>query len=298
MHKNYFYLACLILCCFFVSCSESEDILEQNTNTNSLLFVDTNSNKNIPIYYYVPENSNTNTPIVMVFHGAGRNAKDYRNALMKKANEYKFIVIAPEFTVNEFPGGDGYNLGNVYLDGDNPSLNSLNTEKDWAFSLVEPIFSFIKKELKNTSQKFHVIGHSAGAQFGHRLIMFAPNGSYDKIIISAAGWYTVPDFTTKFPYGFKNSILENIDLETFFSKKVDIIVGELDNNPNANGLRRNQFADIQGVNRFTRANYFYESSKNLATLNSINFNWKIKINQGLNHDFIPALESAADIIFK
>jgi predicted esterase len=274
MIQNYFKIFSIIFLCFLISCSTPEEVLETNLSTNTSTFIAVNSQKNIPIYYHIPEN--TNTPIVIVFHGGGRNAKDYRNAMIAKADEYQFIVIVPEFSIENFPGGDGYNLGNVYDDGDNPSPNSLNPETEWAFSLVEPIFSFMKKELINTSEKHHIIGHSAGAQFAHRLVMFTPNASSDKIVVSAAGWYTVPDFTIDFPYGFQESILENSTLNTLFSKEVYIQVGELDNNPNDGGLRRNNFADAQGVNRFQRAYHFYNEAKELAAENKIPFIGKYK----------------------
>ena len=41
------------------------------------------------------------------------------------------------------------------------------------------------------------------------------------------------------------------------SKELTILIGENDNDPNDSGLRRNSIVDQQGVNRFTRANYFY-----------------------------------------
>lgn len=298
MIQNYFKIFSIIFLCFLISCSTPEEVLETNLKTSTSTFIDINSQKNIPIYYHIPENTNKNTPIVIVFHGGGRNAKDYRNAMIAKANEYRFIVIVPEFSIENFPGGDGYNLGNVYDDGDNPSPNSLNPETEWAFSLVEPIFSFMKKELNNTSKKYHIIGHSAGAQFAHRLVMFTPNASSDKIVVSAAGWYTVPNFTIDFPYGFQESILENSTLNTLFSKEVYIQVGELDNNPNDGGLRRNNFADAQGINRFQRAYHFYNEAKELAAENNIPFDWKIQTNTGLDHDYSAALESASDILFK
>ena len=75
-------------------------------------------------------------------------------------------------------------------------------------------------------------------------------------------------------------------------------MGKLDNNKNESGLRRNEFADAQGNNRYARAYYFYNKAKNLAENNTIYFTWKINTNKGLNHDFKPALEKAVDLLFK
>ena len=40
-----------------------------------------------------------------------------------------------------------------------------------------------------------------------------------------------------------------------------IQVGALDNNPNSAGLRHNEYADAQGLNRVTRAVHFFETGK-------------------------------------
>jgi hypothetical protein len=294
MKFKYLIIILIILnACSEVSVKMSDEINNENiVGTGFFEF-----NEKLKVYYHNPTNSNENSPIIFIFHGGGRNAKDYRNAIIDKANQYNFIAIIPEFSDDNFAGGDGYNLGNVYIDGDNPSATTLNPEEEWAFSYVEPIFNFVKEKTKNINFKYNIIGHSAGSQFAHRFVMFTPNANFDKVVASAAGWYTVPNENISFPYGFKNSILENIDYSKLFSKAIYIQVGELDNNPNDGSLRRNTFADAQGINRFTRAYYFYNQSKEKAAqLNTI-FNWKIETNVGLDHDFKPALNKASDLLF-
>lgn len=253
--------------------------------------------KVMKVYYYVPASSNDSTPILFVFHGVDRNAKDYRDAMISKAQFHKFIVIAPEFSDANFPTGDKYNLGNVFVDGDNPSSGTLNVESTWTFSVIEPLFDFVKEDLGNTSANYHIFGHSAGGQFAHRFIMFKPNARYDKVVASASGWYTVTDVTTNFPYGFKESPLVNSNFLNLFSKKLIIQVGSLDNDPNASGLRRNTQSDVQGTNRFDRANYFYNAGNQLATNTNIPFNWSLYINLGKDHNYVQASLSAADLIF-
>ena len=287
---------------FSCSTSSIDDVIDSTevVGTGLIKFTETEStsSKIINIYYHVPLNSNNDSKIVFVFHGGGRNAKDYRNAILADANKYNFIAIVPEFSNANFSGGDGYNLGNVFKDGDNPTAATLNSENEWAFSLITPIFNFMKEKLKNTTEKYHLIGHSAGAQFAHRLIYFKPNEPYDKVVVSASGWYTVPDFIIDFPYGFQKSPLMNIDLNNLFASTVFIQVGELDNNPNDGSLRRNEFADKQGFHRFSRAYHFFEESKKLANSKNIPFNWQIETNLGLDHNYIPALNRATDLLFK
>lgn len=253
--------------------------------------------KTLRVFYYIPGNKTATTPILFVFHGAGRNAKDYRDAMQTKANQYGVIVMAPEFSIQNFPSGDQYNLGNVFVDGDNPSPATLNPENEWAFSIIEPLFDYIKTQINNTNATYDVFGHSAGSQFAHRLMMFKPNARINQAVFSAAGWYTFPDTFVSFPYGFKDSPLENMPVTNLFSKQVFIQVGENDNNPNDSGLRRNDIVDAQGTNRKTRAENFYLFCEQIAQSNSVNFNWTFEINANADHNYVIASQFGADLLY-
>lgn len=255
------------------------------------------SSKPVKVFYHIPSGSTVDSPVLFLFHGDNRNASDYRNALVKKAETHNYIVIAPEFSENFFPTGDNYNLGNVFTDGDNPSSTSLNPEDIWTFSIIEPVFQYFKTTMNLKATSYHVIGHSAGAQFAHRLLMFKPNNSYDKIVVSSSGWYTVPESIINFPYGLKSSPLEKLSLSQFYSKKVIVQIGLKDNNPNDSGLRHNQQADAQGLDRLSRAIYFFNFCKNQATQNKINFQWNFTKVPNLDHDFSTAINAASDLIF-
>ena len=208
-----------------------------------------------------------------------------------------FIVIVPEFSEANFPGGDQYNLGNVYVDGDNPTANTLNPESEWAFSVIEPLFDYVKTQLGNTNNTYKIFGHSAGAQFAHRFLMFKPNNRAVKTVLSAAGWYTFPDLTIGFPYGFNNSILQNSSRDIFLSKIITVQIGENDNNPNASGLRRNEIVDMQGTNRLDRAVNFFDFCEQSAQALNIDFNWSFSLRPNANHDYTSAAQDAAIILF-
>jgi pimeloyl-ACP methyl ester carboxylesterase len=295
-----------ILCMIFLLNSCSNDSIASTNNAAVLNEFTTGSgffeytsfdDKLIRVFYHIPSNASASENMVFVFHGNGRNAKDYRDAMISKANQYGFIVITPEFSRTNFPGGDAYNLGNVFIDGDNPSPSTLNPESEWTFSVIEPLFDFVKQNVNNTSLKYQIFGHSAGGQFAHRFVMYKPNARYDKVVASASGWYTVPDFNVSFPYGFTQSPLETSNLEHLFQKRVFIQIGNLDNDPNASALRHNIFADAQGLNRLDRAQYFFDKIAVLAQENNLEFQWELHIKEGADHDFEIASQNAADLIF-
>jgi pimeloyl-ACP methyl ester carboxylesterase len=298
----------LIIIILFYSCSSKNDgvigldnfteLNSQSEGSGTFPFVyNSNANKILDVYCHIPENSDSSTPIVFLFHGNNRNANDYRNSLVAKANLYGFILIVPEFTTTQFPGGDGYNLGNVFTDGDNPSVSSLNNESEWAFSVIEPLFNYTKQNLNNQTSKYHIIGHSAGAQFAHRFLFFKPLAKIDKMVASAAGWYTTLDLETNFPYGLNASPLEGINFSLLFSKQLTILVGSNDNDPNSSALRHNSVVDLQGLNRLDRATSFYDNAQSKAADLSVNFEWDFVINSNEDHNYLIEVSKAADIIF-
>ena len=292
------------LCFIMTSCSDESDVITNNpvildefTTGPGFFEYSSFNNKVMRVFYHIPSNANTNTQILFVFHGNGRNAKDYRDAMVSKANQYGCIVMTPEFSQSNFPGGDAYNLGNVFIDGDNPSPDTLNSEAEWAFSVIEPLFDFIKQSLNNSTSKYHIFGHSAGGQFAHRLVMFKSSGRFDKIVASASGWYTDIDVSIAFPYGLRESPLGISSLSSLFEKSLMIQVGNLDNDPNAAGLRHNEYADAQGLNRFDRAQHFFNKASGLSSSIGGEFHWELHINQGADHNYEIASQYAADLIF-
>ncbi len=253
--------------------------------------------KPMRVFYYSPSGINENTPILFVFHGVERNAMEYRNALESIAGIKSFIVVAPEFSEENFPGQSAYQIGNIFQDGDQPSPQTLLPQNKWSVGLIEPMLDMARKKSGASNGACYLIGHSAGAQFLHRLILFKPDFPFARAVVSAAGWYTLPDTSVAFPYGLGASPFPLQALSSAFSRKVFVQVGNQDNNPNASNLRRNAEADKQGTHRLARAQYFFNQAENIAGTQSMPFNWELKIISGLNHNYIPALQSGVELIF-
>ena len=255
------------------------------------------ADKPLRVYYHIPAQASNSTPILFVFHGGDRNGAAYRDEMIAEADQYGFMVFAPEFSSAYYPGGDAYNLGNVFEDGDNPSPASLQPENIWTFSVIEPLYGFVKAAMKNTLPTYDVLGHSAGAQFAHRLMMLRPDNHFGRIVASAAGWYTVPDPAITFPYGSGESPIAQLDQARIFARELIVLVGEADNDPDAPGLRRNSVVDQQGDNRLDRAQHFYQRGEALAGGIGTAFNWRYKSLPGVAHDFGPAGAAAAAMLY-
>jgi len=252
----------------------------------------------IRLFYFVPADANQYSPLVFVFHGVERNAMDYRNALINKARAYNFILVAPEFSEDAFPTSNAYQLGNLFADGEAPQPGQLKPREAWTFSLIPKIIDFVKLRVPSKRNDVSFIGHSAGAQFLHRLLLFMPELQVDKAVVSAAGWYTLPDESVVFPYGIEATSLQRPNVTQFFARRILVQVGQLDNDPNAPFLRRNAPSDLQGTNRLERAQYFFERSRQLAQNQQSAFVWSFHPIPGLNHNYSAALAHSADLLFQ
>jgi len=308
--RNYF-LFYVLFCLLFISCKEDKGKTDgTNVNpidtaaiaaiTSELIYTGYQplKDKPIKIYYHVPANASKLTPILFVFNGTDRNAKFSRDLLTAHSDRLKFIIIAPEFSDQDYPGADGYNLGNMFVDGDNPTASTIKNEEIWTFSVIEPIFNFMKVKIGSTVSSFDIFGHSAGGQFAHRYLLFKPSAKLNKLVAAASGWYTMFDNSIDFPYGTKKSSAEFSSYNNLFNKKVFIIVGDKDTDPNSADLRHNDIVDKQGLNRFTRAQYFYSKSREEATRRAGSFNWKYNSLKDVTHDFAATSAAGVNLLYQ
>ena len=270
-------------------------------STGSFVYTPTGplSSKPITVYYRIPAGDVTTMPILMSFHGDERNASDYRDYWTSMANANGFMVFAPEFKEADYPGGDGYQMGNVYVNGDSPSTGTLNPANQWTFSIIDPLFESIKTEVSGTQLTFKAWGHSGGAQFLQRFNLYMPNSKLDVSVCSNSGWYTVPDISVGFPYGTKNSELSNSSLAIPFSKKLIVHLGLNDTDPDSSGLRHNTTVDNQqGLNRLARGRYFFNTSQTISKALNYTYNWQRQEVAGVGHDPQAMANNALTLLFQ
>lgn len=251
------------------------------------------------VYYHIPDGADANSPVLMVFHGNLRDARESRNEMINMANQKKCVLLVPEFSEMAFPGNNEYHLGGVFDDGENPTAGELRSSNRWTFSLVKPLFEEAKTRFGYVAHKFDAFGHSAGAQFLHRLLYFESQLPLNRAFANASGWYTLPNVAIDYPYGLgQTGLNEAQTLERVFGHSVHITVGALDNDPNAPALRRNAEADVQGTNRRDRAQYFYQYSAGQANALGLPFSsWTFSVIPGIGHDFVPAAQYAINTLY-
>ena len=251
------------------------------------------ASKPVKVWYYVPQEEMEDLEIVCVMHGASRNGRDYRDSWISLANQYNFILLAPEFSEAAYPGGRSYNLANMFDNNDQQ-----NPEELWAFNIIDALIEEVKEQIASKKDSFFIYGHSAGAQFVHRYHLFHPKNKAQKSIAANAGWYTMPELDKAFPYGLEGTPITTTDVQQAFSNKLIVLLGTDDNDPNASNLRQTLEAKEQGPHRFARGNYFFQQSQSAALKLNTVFNWELKTVEGVGHSNTHMAPAAAAAFFE
>jgi pimeloyl-ACP methyl ester carboxylesterase len=226
----------------------------------------------LTIHALEPEVVTPKSPIVIAMHGLKRNPASYREAWIDAVKKDGFRVYHPEFDEARFPKAISYNLGNIGRNG--PS----------SFNAIEPLFDAIKTKNPSNHQTYSLFGHSAGAQFVNRFALLKPEARTHFHVCANAGWYTVPDFETSWPYGLGNMAQAGIDLKSSFAKKTVIALGTKDNDPNHESLNKDPQSMTQGPHRYSRGLYFFDQSKTIAKAAGFDFSWEQLNVPGIDHD--------------
>lgn len=226
----------------------------------------------LPIHLFVPDSAASNAPIVLVMHGASRNADDYRDNWIEVAEACEVIIAAPEFSRERFPRSARYNLGGLAGAGHEPA----------AFDVVGAVFEAVRDSYAPDTSDYVMFGHSAGSQFVHRFAMFRPDPRMRRAVAANAGWYTVPDLSIAWPYGFAGAPETPPSFETVAGLPIELHLGTRDNDPNGRSLRRTPEALAQGAGRFDRGLHMADIT-----------GWPVTRVEGADHDNALMVPSAA-----
>ncbi len=249
--------------------------------------------KTVPVWYYLSENVTPDSPILFVMHGVKRDAERYRKEWIPLAKQYGFIIIAPEFSREEFPKDNDYSQGSVLDENDRP-----RPFEQTAFSFIEPIFDTLKVRIGNRTSKYQLYGHSAGAQFAHRFLYFVPDARVTKVVAANAGWWMLPDMELDFPFGLKGApcVTDEV-LKTMLQRPLVLLLGTNDTDPNDANLNRSDGAMAQGPHRFARGNFMYEYGQRQATALGVKLEWKLDTAEGIGHSDNDMSVFAAEWLF-
>jgi hypothetical protein len=247
-------------------------------STKTAFVYKTAGNPDVPMYITVPANLTSATHVLLNMHGNGRTASSYHDAWHPWTRNNNYVLVTPYFSETNWPDS-GYHQGNVF-EAEN-CIGALNPESRWSFTIVDSAFTHLKSRFQLRDNKYDIWGHSAGAQFVHRMMLWKPNARIRFGMAANSGWYTAPDTSITCPYGLQNPLLNftTQQLVDYTNRHMIIFRGTEDTLRDSE-LRTTTLADAQGWNRWDRAQYMYDKG--------------IEINTSLNWQLIPVPDSGHD----
>jgi hypothetical protein len=231
----------------------------------------------VQVWYRMPRHPST-ARVLVVMPGQQRDARRYRSEWTDPLRGKNVILLVPQFADDEFSGPEAYNVGNMIdRNGDavDPSL--------WSFRIVEALFKFVVARTHNNASGYLLFGHSAGAQFVHRMIEFQPTNHVRRAVAANAGWYTVVDDSVDFPYGLDHGPRREHEMGDAFRSDLVVLLGADDIDPHDSSLRRDAQSDEQGETRLERGFNFYLTAREAADEHDLAFRWRLQVTPGVAH---------------
>jgi tetratricopeptide (TPR) repeat protein len=250
-----------------------------------------NADRPITVYTYRPAAWNQSGPILIVMPGAGRDGLPPRETWIPYAEQYSALLVVPEFSQQYYPGDIWYPLGYTY---DYPNWTP---KANWTFMAVEHLFDNVREKSGATQTTYLLDGHSAGAQFVHRMVTFLPDARYSRAIAANAGLYVMPVYSVPYPLGLKDSPLPESRLPDVFARKLIIMSGGSDTNPNDTSLANFPGAEAQGSTRFERAKTYFSTAQAEAAGLGVPLDWEYHVVPGIGHDEAGMAGPSAGMLF-
>lgn len=245
----------------------------------------------LSVFYQLPEPLTADTQIVFVMHGVNRDADRYRDEWAAHARRFGFIAVVPQFNAADFPGSLGYNTG-YFTEED----GTARPRSRWSFAAIEPLFDDVRRRFGTQVERYAIYGHSAGAQFVHRYVLFMPEARIEQAIAANAGWYTMPELETAFPYGLGATPIGAEGLATALGKPLTVLLGTADTDRADPDLRKTPEADAQGPHRYARGQAFFARGAAAAAARGVPFGWRLEQVPGIAHSNAGMAEAAAALI--
>jgi hypothetical protein len=224
-------------------------------------------------------------PIWFVMHGASRDVDRYLEVAAPVAERYGALAMVIHFPREAYPASADYPLG------------------DRLYAELERVFDLVRESLDGRQAGYHLFGHSAGAQFTHRLLTFLPAPRVLSAVAANAGWYALPTNSDPrlhaMPYGLFGSTIQPAQLTRFFATPFTVLLGERDTTTAAEDdlVRGTPEAEAQGHNRLERGRYYFDVARAQAATLGAAFDWRLEIVPRAGHDAGRMIWSAGSLTF-
>ncbi|MFO1452162.1 MAG: hypothetical protein U1F61_28615 [Opitutaceae bacterium] len=233
----------------------------------------------IEVFTYRPP-TYSKGPLVLVFHGVGRNAEEYRTFAITLAERYGVIVAAPLFDKERFPYND-YQQGGILREG------VAKPRAEWTFSKLPALIAELQVQAGDPKLPYYILGHSAGGQFVARLAAMAGSLGAQRLVAANPGSHLFPTREATYGYGFgglPDELSNDEAIRRFLAAPLTLYLGTGDRDPNHRALDRSEEALRQGPHRYARGLACFAAAEELARKRGWAFNWRKVEVADIDHD--------------
>lgn len=261
--------------------------------------------KRITVAYYMPTRFTPASRVLLVVPGSGRNAADYREPWVARAEAANVLVASLGYPEADYDFA-AYQLGGVVenlqlrntpplVNGELPSVLRMRDEdisftvnphrETWIFPDFDRIFALLVKASGSSATQYDIFGHSAGGQILHRLALFQPQSNARRILAANAGLYTLPILDEPQISGLAGTGVGRGGLTAALAAPLHIMLGALDNDAERGGTQlHTPHLDQFGTTRLERGHRFFAEGQARARAMGVPFGWTLQIVPGVGHD--------------
>ncbi|MCB1172049.1 MAG: hypothetical protein KDK39_00715 [Leptospiraceae bacterium] len=216
---------------------------------------------------FTPDSPNLEAGVIVAVHSSSYNPIDYFNMFKGFAQKKRMVLVAPYFPKDTF------------------SYQTIFRNTPRADLHLQKILDEVKTKTGANINKLYFYGQSAGGQFVHRYLLTHPD-KVARIVISAPGWWTLPEFALAYPYGTGRDSRVPADIRFDVKRALQvptmIIVGDGDVLRTSN-LNQSAAADRQGQNRLQRSVYWLNQMAAVAIEEQVPLRHSYQLITGAGH---------------
>ncbi len=231
----------------------------------------------IDYYLYRPASHGQHQRILVSVHGVSRNAEEHIQLFRPFAERYGALLIAPLFADRDFR--DYQRLGR----------RKHGPRADLALIRV---LNEVALHIGCDTSCVDLFGFSGGAQFVHRFAM-AHGTRVRRMVLGAAGWYTMPDDSLAYPHGIANARgLDAVRLNAKSATRMStlVLVGDQDDKNDDEELNLSEVVcRTQGNNRVERARAWQAAMNRYASRHGLVPKVDLDFLKGVGHSFSQAV---------
>lgn len=232
-------------------------------------------------FEYIPVDASEGAPVLVLVHGISRRAAQLIFRFREQADKHGLVLVAPLYQKVI------YGQYQQVIDPGGPRSD---------LALLD-ILAQLRQDWQAEIGQVHVFGFSGGAQFAHRFALLHPE-RVSSLCLAAAGWYTMPDASRRYPYGVRTHPLgaAAYDLDRYLAIDRHVFVGEDDVLRDASLRQSPRLDRDQGVNRVERARRWIERMDAAsAARGAMPHRSTLDILPGLGHSFGRSARRKVDL---